>query len=138
MSRISTAAIIFAIALMTAHTTHAAEISTDYLDGLWSLDGKEACGTDNYEYVALRADGVVETGDDGRPHGAGFWELKEGEMTFHLSTSPAFHRDDLKGVGGVYDNFDIRVITYNVEADQFGAIGLLGKEVARATFTRCP
>ncbi len=139
MVRITTRIILVSIALVTAHTASAAELSAEYLVGRWSLDGKKACATDNFEYVAFRADGVLETGNRGKPGGAGFWELKErGEVIFHLASSPAFHHKELETLGGVYDHFDIRVLTYNVKDDQFGAIGLLGDQVARATFSRCP
>ena len=138
MVRITTRVSVVLITLVMAHTVSAAEISAKYLVGLWSLDGEKACTTDNFEYVAFRADGVLETGNGGKPGGAGFWELKEAEVVFHLASSPAFHHKDLEGLGGVYDHFDIRVLTYNVEDDQFGAIGLLGDQVARATFSRCP
>ncbi len=138
MPRTTTQVLGFLFVLMAGHAVNAAELTAQYLEGLWSLDGKEQCGSDNFEYVRFRADGYLETGDDGRAHGAGFWELKDQEVTFHLSTSPAFHREDLKGYGGVYDQFDIRVLTYNVENDEFGAIGLLADQVARATFSRCP
>jgi len=138
MSRTTTRVIVFSIALVMAHASRAAEVSAKYLEGLWSLDGKEACATDNLEYVAFRANGVLETGNGGRPDGAGFWELKEREVIFHLASSPGFYRKDLEGLGGAYNHFDIRVLTYNIEDDQFGAIGLLGDQVARATFSRCP
>ncbi len=138
MVSITTRVIFISIALVMAQTASAAEFSAEYVEGLWSLDGKQACGTDSFEYVNFRADGVLETGNRGKTGGAGFWELKESEVVFHLASSPAFHHKDLEGLGGVYDHFDIRVLTYNVEDDQFGAIGLLGNQVARATFSRCP
>lgn len=138
MVRTTTRVIFVSIALVMAHATSAAELSAEYLKGLWSLDGKKACGTDSFEYVSFRADGVLETGNRGKPGGAGFWELKKSEVVFHLASSPAFHHKDLEELGGVYDHFDIRVLAYNVEDNQFGAIGLLGDQVARATFSRCP
>ena len=140
MFRMTAPVIAFSAALAAAPATNAAEFSKEYVAGLWSLDGVEACGTDSYEYVELRADGIVETGNNGAPDGTGFWELdaEENEMIWHLSTSPSFHHDELKDLSDTYSNFRIRVVTYNLEDNQFEAIGLLGTEVARGTFTRCP
>ena len=89
MVRMTTRVIVVSIALVMAHTASAAELSAEYLEGRWSLDGKEACGSDKFEYVLFRKDGLLETGNSGRAHGAGFWEIREDDVMFHLSTSPA-------------------------------------------------
>ena len=140
MFRRTAPAIAFSAALVAASPASAVEFSKEYLAGLWSLDGAEACGTDAYEYVSIRADGIVETGNDGAPTGTGFWEIddEKNEMIWHLSTSPAFHHDELQNLSGSFDNFTIRVVTFNLEDNQLEAIGLLGTQVARGTFTRCP
>ncbi len=140
MFRKTATAIAFSAALVAASATNAAEFSKEYLSALWSLDGVEACGSDSYEYVLIRADGIVETGNNGAPTGTGFWELdsERSEMIWHLSTSPAFHHDELENLSGTFDNFTIRVVTFNLEDNQLEAIGLLGTQVARGTFTRCP
>ena len=55
-----------------------------------------------------------------------------------LISSPTFFDEQLKGMTGQYFYFPVRVVPFNQQANSFEAVGLLGKEVLRAHFERCP
>lgn len=118
------------------------ELTDKYLEGKWALDGA-SCADTNSEFVIFRGTGAVEEIRNGRLEAAGFWELGDNIVTVHVVASPAFFQDgraeaaDLKAFEGEYYAFRIRVVPFSVEADQFGAVGILGEQVNRAVFNRC-
>jgi hypothetical protein len=120
----------------------AAELSSDYLLGTWLIDSTD-CADNSAEFVIFRDTGAVESVREGKLEAAGFWEIVDDTVVVHVVASPAFFHGDregfegLKAFEGQYDAFRIRVVPFNVEPDSFGAIGLLGEQVSKGSFTRC-
>ena len=120
----------------------ATELSSDYLLGTWLIDSTD-CADNNAEFAIFRDTGAVESVRAGKLEAAGFWEIDDDTVVIHVVASPAFFHGEregfvgLKAFEGQYDAFRIRVVPFNVEPDSFGAIGLLGEQVSKGSFTRC-
>jgi len=114
-------------------------VSADYLQGKWSLDGKEACTTAVSKYVLFRKNGTVEVGRGDLVTRVGFWKItSQNTIVGHTLTAPTQHedyhpffRDSYR-----YEYMSPQVVT--TEQDVFSvSIGSdLEKKVV--TLTRCP
>ena len=70
------------------------QISADYLQGKWSLDGKDGCSSDGSKYVLFRDNGTVEVGQGNRVTRVGFWKITNDDtIVGHTLTSPTQHED---------------------------------------------
>jgi hypothetical protein len=118
------------------------ELTGEYLPGKWVVDGTN-CSDPSSEFVIFRDSGAVEGVRAEKLEAAGFWEINDDILIVHVVASPAFFHDDrkeaaeLKAFEGEYYAFRIRIVPFNIEPDQFGAVGLLGEQVNRAVFNRC-
>jgi hypothetical protein len=118
------------------------ELTGEYLPGKWVVDGTN-CSDPSSEFVIFRDSGAVEGVRAEKLEAAGFWEINDDIVIVHVVASPAFFHDDrkevaeLKAFEGEYYAFRIRIVPFNIEPDQFGAVGLLGEQVNRAVFNRC-
>jgi hypothetical protein len=120
----------------------ASDLTDEYLLGKWVIDGTD-CSDPGSEFVIFRESGAVEDVRAGKLEAAGFWEINDDVLTVHVVASPEFFHDDrkeaaeLKAFEGEYYAFHIRVVPFNIEPDQFGAVGLLGEQINRGVFNRC-
>lgn len=118
------------------------ELTDKYLLGKWVIDGTN-CADASAEFVTFRDSGAVDAVRGGKLEAAGFWEVGDDIVSVHVVASPAFFHDnreeasDLKAFEGEYYAFRIRVVPFDIEADQFGAVGVLGDQVNRGVFIRC-
>lgn len=124
------------MALGVSFQVQSAELGGDYLVGTWVVD-QDSCSDASSEFLIFRQSGAVESVRAGKLEAAGFWNLGNDMVDVHVVASPAFFHDDLKVMEGQYYAFPIRVVPFNLEADKFEAIGLLGDQVRRAVFVRC-
>ena len=65
------------------------ELSTEYLLGKWVIQGT-ACSDSGSEFVIFRDSGAVEAVRAGKLEAAGFWEIDDEIVVFHVTASPAF------------------------------------------------
>ena len=118
------------------------ELSNEYLLGKWVIQGTD-CSDSGSEFVIFRDSGAVEAVRAGKLEAAGFWEINDEIVVFHVTASPAFflgafeEAADLKAFEGEYYSFRIRVVPFDIEPDQFGSVGILGEQVIKGTFHRC-
>ncbi len=116
-----------------------AELNSSYLIGTWVLHGDECSGGDT-ERLTFRGNGAVEAVRAGKLEAAGFWALEDNRIQLDVITSPAlfheFHRD-LSAMAGEYYSFRIRIAPFNVGADGFEAVGVLGEQLEQTSFGRC-
>ena len=123
------------IALFLAGPAFAEDIEASDLIGHWAVTG--TCGDQSIEHLEFRGDGSFQQKRGGEVQALGFWRmLAEGVVDLHLISSPAFFDDKLADMVGYY-YFPVKVIFFNVQKDQVEAVGLLGRQVERAVFTRC-
>ena len=90
--------LIFTAALLSFESLAAGagntQISPDYLQGKWSLDGKDGCTSDASKYVLFRNNGTVEVGQGSRVTRVGFWKMtSDNTIVGHTLTSPTHHED---------------------------------------------
>ena len=120
----------------------ASELADDYLLGQWVINGT-GCSDPDSELAIFRESGAVESVRAGKLEAAGFWEIDDDILIVHVVASPEFFHDDrkeaagLKAFEGNYQAFRIRIVPFDLEPDQFGAIGLLGEQINGAVFKRC-
>ncbi len=118
------------------------ELSNEYLLGKWVIQGTD-CSDPGSEFVIFRDSGAVEAVRAGKLEAAGFWEISDEIVVFHVAASPAFFHGaredavDLKAFEGEYYSFRIRVVPFEIEPDQFGSVGILGEQVIKGAFHRC-
>lgn len=118
------------------------ELSDKYLLGKWMINATD-CADTSSESVVFRDSGAIEDVRAGKLEAAGFWEINDDIVQIHVVASPAFFHDDredavnLKAFEGEYLAFGVRVVPFDMEPDQFGAVGILGDEVVRSVFHRC-
>ena len=66
-----------------------AGLTSAYLIGKWSTGGKEACASDQADYVYFRENGMVEGGRGKLGNAVGFWKLEDNTIAVHLLIAPA-------------------------------------------------
>ncbi len=135
-------AVSFITVLGLSFQAWSSELTDGYLLGKWVIDGTD-CSDPSSEFVIFRDSGAVEGIRAEKLEAAGFWEINDDILVVHVVASPAFFHDDrkeaaeLKAFEGEYYAFRIRIVPFNLEPDQFEAVGLLGEQVNRGVFNRC-
>ena len=112
-----------------------ASLTDASLAGKWVVNlGK--CSDGNAEFITFGGNGAVESMRDGRADAVGFWRLDNDKILLTVLAPPGRFDEKLKDVKGYYA-FDILIATFNVTADGFEGVGLLGEQVRYGKFTRC-
>ena len=119
----------------TAQQAQPASLTDANLAGKWVVNlGK--CSDSNAEFITFGGNGAVESMRDGRADAVGFWRLESDKIYLSVLAPPARFDEKLKDVQGYYA-FDILIATFNVTADGFEGVGMLGEQVRYGKFTRC-
>ena len=66
----------------------------------------------------------------------GFWRLDNDRILLTVLAPPAPFDEKLKDVKGYYA-FDIMIAAFNITADGYEGVGMLGEQVRYGKFTRC-
>ena len=129
--------LVAALVLVAFESRAADEVLTpELIVGTWVLKNG-SCTDDRAEFVTFRGNGAVESSDKGMLQAAGFWRLADGPIKLNVIASPAFFDERLKEMEGQYHAFEINLTPFNIKDSTFEAMGVLGEQVQRATFTRC-
>ena len=118
-----------------AQQAQPASLTDASIVGRWVVNlGK--CSDANAEFITFGGNGAVESMRDGRADAVGFWRLDSDKIYLSVLAPPGRFDEKLKDVQGYYA-FDILIATFNVTADGFEGVGLLGEQVRYGKFTRC-
>ena len=66
----------------------------------------------------------------------GFWRLDNDRVLLTVLAPPARFDEKLKDVKG-YFAFDMMIAAFNITADSFEGVGMLGEQVRYGKFTQC-
>ena len=126
--------------LSLSAVVHAEEValSADYLEGWWSLDGKEGCNVIDTRYVLFRDNGTVESGRGTVPNVVGYWSVVGDALIGHTLQTPVTREDDwhpFVGKGYRYERMAPRVT--RVTQDAFDVELGSDLEMRQYTLTRC-
>ena len=124
-------------AIAIASIASSAEMSPKYLDGVWTIDSNENCGLEEFEHITFRANGTLEGSRFGVVDSVGFWRQSGEILRAHLVTSPAHFDENLKEFQGYFDYFPVAMLTFDIEADSFVAVGAIGTQIRKVTLFRC-
>lgn len=115
--------------------TQPASLTEATLAGKWVVNLGQ-CADANAEFITFGGNGAVESMREGRADAVGFWRLEAEKIYLSVLAPPARFDEKLKDVKGYYA-FDILIATFNVTADGFEGVGILGDQVRYGKFTRC-
>ena len=119
----------------TAQQAQPASLTDASLAGKWVVNlGK--CSDANAEFITFGGNGAVESMRDGRADAVGFWRLDNDRILLTVLAPPARFDEKLKDVKGYYA-FDIMIAAFNITADGYEGVGMLGEQVRYGKFTRC-
>ena len=117
----------------------AASLTNESLIGKWVVnEGK--CTDANAEFLIFQKTGVVESMRDGKLDALGFWTLSEDNISVDVLAPPSFFKErfkELKDASVGYQQFHITIAAFDIAADSFQGIGVLGEQVRRGKFARC-
>jgi hypothetical protein len=136
--------IILAITLLFASLAFvvnagAASLTNETLVGNWVVnEGK--CTDANAEFLIFQKNGAVESIRDGKLDALGFWTLSDDNIDVDVLAPPSFFKErfkELKDASVGYQQFHITIAAFDIAADSFQGIGVLGEQVRRGKFARC-
>ena len=84
--------------------------------------------------------GAVESMRDGKLDALGFWTLSDDNIGVDVLAPPSFFKErfkELKDASVGYQQFHITIAAFDIAADSFQGIGVLGEQVRRGKFARC-
>jgi hypothetical protein len=117
----------------------AASLTNESLVGNWVVnEGK--CTDANAEFLIFRKSGAVESVRDGKADALGFWTLSNDNISVDVLAPPSFFKErfkELKDASIGYQQFHITIAAFDIAADSFQGIGVLGEQVRRGKFARC-
>ena len=121
--------------LLAAPQAHAATLTEAALVGNWVVN-EGTCSDANAEFITFAKNGTVESARNGRVDAVGFWKLENDRNLLSVLAPPAVLDEKLKDISGFYA-FDITIATFNVAADAFEGVGILGEQIRYGKFSRC-
>ena len=117
----------------------AASLTNETLVGKWVVnEGK--CTDANAEFLIFQKNGAVESIRDGKLDALGFWTLSDDNIDVEVLAPPSFFKErfkELKDASVGYQQFHITIAAFDIAADNFQGIGVLGEQVRRGKFARC-
>ena len=133
----STLIIACTAALLAGVASAAERVTPDYLVGTWSLDGKTACGTPNFEHIVFDRDGGFRNYRRGRLLSAGLWHMGDEYLEFHIVSGAAKHNPELKEFLGYFSMASIDAMETKVEKNRLELAVKLGDKMAHWELDRC-
>ena len=125
--------------LVFAVNAGAASLTNESLVGNWVVnEGK--CTDANAEFLIFQKNGAVESMRDGKLDALGFWTLSDDNIGVDVLAPPSFFKErfkELKDASVGYQQFHITIAAFDIAADSFQGIGVLGEQVRRGKFARC-
>ena len=125
--------------LVFAVNAGAASLTNETLVGKWVVnEGK--CTDANAEFLIFQKNGAVESIRDGKLDALGFWTLSDDNIDVNVLAPPSFFKErfkELKDTSVGYQQFHITIAAFDIAADSFQGIGVLGEQVRRGKFARC-
>ena len=125
--------------LAFAANAGAASLTNETLVGNWVVnEGK--CTDANAEFLIFQKNGAVESMRDGKLDALGFWTLSDDNIGVDVLAPPSFFKErfkELKDASVGYQQFHITIAAFDIAADSFQGIGVLGEQVRRGKFARC-
>lgn len=118
-----------------AEQARPAELTDSGLVGKWALNLSK-CDDPNAEFITFNGNGAVEGARNGHAEAVGFWSLDKDRISLTVLAPPARFDERLKDMKGYYA-FDILIAAYNISADGFEGVGILGEQTRYVKFTRC-
>ena len=117
----------------------AASLTNETLVGNWVVnEGK--CTDANAEFLIFQKNGAVESMRDGKLDALGFWTLSDDNIGVDVLAPPSFFKErfkELKDASVGYQQFHVTIAAFDIAADSFQGIGVLGEQVRRGKFARC-
>ena len=117
----------------------AASLTNESLIGNWVVnEGK--CTDANAEFLIFQKNGAVESVREGKLDALGFWTLSDDNIDVDVLAAPSFFKErfkELKDASVGYQQFHITIAAFDIAADRFQGIGVLGEQVRRGKFARC-
>jgi hypothetical protein len=101
---------------------------------------EQTCGAADAEYFVFNQNGTFEAGRSKKAEAVGFWQIDGDIVYLVFIASGGFFQDihaELKEYENTYDSFDVKLIPFNVEANRFEAVGVLGDETNKGVAIRC-
>lgn len=114
------------------------QVSADYLEGKWSLDGKEGCNTATSKYVLFRKNGTAEVGRGDQATRVGFWKVMNNTIIGHTLTAPT-QREDYHPF--FRDSYRYEYMSPQITSVEQNTLSVtVGSDLDKETFTmtRCP
>ena len=125
--------------LVFAVNAGAVSLTNESLVGNWVVnEGK--CTDANAEFLIFQKNGAVESMRDGKLDALGFWTLSDDNIGVDVLAPPSFFKErfkELKDASVGYQQFHITIAAFDIAADSFQGIGVLGEQVRRGKFARC-
>jgi hypothetical protein len=120
---------------------NATDMAPEYLTGNWVIGTTEQkCGDPDAEYFLYNENGTFEAGRSNKAEAVGFWQIDGDIVYLVFIASGGFFQDihaELKEYENRFDSFDVKLIPFNVEANRFEAVGVLGDETNKGIAIRC-
>lgn len=120
---------------------HAADMAPEYLYGNWAIGtAEQKCSAADSEYFIFDKNGTFEAGRSGKAEAVGFWQINDDVLYLDFVSSPGFFQDiheELKEFENLFDYFSVKVVPFNVEANRFEGVGVLGDQIQKGIAVRC-